>query len=138
MTDLAPLLRAGLGAIRGRALVFVISDFISAPGWEAPMRALTRRHEVIAIRSYDRRETELPDVGPLRLDDPETGEQLVVDTQDAGFRRRFATAAEEREQTLRASFRRAGVDAVDLATDDDLVEAIVRIAARRKRLRRTH
>ena len=137
-TDLTPLLEAGQRWIRGRSLVFVISDFISEPGWERALEGLTRKHEVIAVRLFDRRETELPDVGPLLLDDAETGEQLIVDTQDAGFRRRFEEAAAAREAGLRASFRRAGVDAVAMATDDDLLEAIVRMANRRRRVRATH
>ncbi len=136
LTDLAPLLEAGQRWIRGRALVFVISDFISVPGWERALQGLTRRHEVVAVRLYDRRETELPDVGPLLMDDAETGEQLYVDTSDAGFRARFEAAAAQREADLSAAFRRAGVDAVGLATDDDLLAAIVRMAARRKRRRR--
>ena len=133
MTDLAPLLEAGQRWIKGRSLVFVISDFISVPGWERALQGLTRRHEVIAIRLYDRREMDLPDVGPMLLDDAETGEQLYVDTHDPGFRRRFAEAAAKREAALEDGFRRAGVDAVTLATDDDLLAAIVRMASRRKR-----
>jgi uncharacterized protein (DUF58 family) len=132
-TDLAPLLEAGLRWIKGRSLVFVISDFISAPGWERSLRNLARRHEVIAVRLYDPREMELPDVGPLLMDDAETGEQLYVDTHDATFRRRYREAADAREVELRAAFRRAGVDAVSLSTGDDLLESIVRMAARRKR-----
>jgi uncharacterized protein (DUF58 family) len=134
-TDLAPLLDAGQATIKGRALVFVISDFISAPGWERSLNVLSRRHEVLAVRLFDPRETELPDVGPILLDDAETGEQLVVDTQDATFRRRFEEAAAQREAELSAAFRRAGVDTVALATDDDVLAAIVRMAARRRRLR---
>jgi uncharacterized protein (DUF58 family) len=134
LTDLAPLLEAGQHAINGRSLVFVISDFISVPGWERPLNLLTRRHEVVAVRLFDRREVELPDVGPLILEDAENGEQLFVDTHDKGFRRRFAEAAAEREATLSAAFKRSGIDAVALSTDDDLVAAIVRMAtARRKR-----
>jgi len=134
-TDLAPLFEAGRHWIRGRSLVVVVSDFISAPGWEKPLEGLTRKHEVIAVRLFDRHETELPDVGPVLLDDAETGEQLVVDTQDSTFRRRFAEAAEQREADLATAFRRAGVDNVALATDDDVVAAIVRMAERRRRTR---
>ena len=134
-TDLTPLLEAGQRWIKGRSLVFVISDFIAAPGWDRALEGLTRKHEVIAVRLFDRRETELPNVGPVLLDDAETGEQLVVDTQDATFRRRFQEAAEQREAELAMAFRRAGVDAVSLATDDDLLAAIVRMAARRRRTR---
>jgi uncharacterized protein (DUF58 family) len=135
-TDLTPLLEAGHRSIKGRSLVFVISDFISAPGWERPMNLLTQRHEVMAVRLFDRREVELPDVGPLIMEDAETGEQLYVDTHDKAFRRRFKEAAERREATLSEGFKRAGVDAVSLSTDEDLVRAIVRMAGLRQRRRR--
>jgi uncharacterized protein (DUF58 family) len=135
LTDLTPLLVAGQRAIKRRSLVFVISDFISSPGWERALQPLTVRHEVVAIRLYDRRERELPDVGPMLMDDAETGEQLYIDTHDRRFRKRFAEASERREAELAAAFRRAGVDAVDLATDEDLLAAIVRMAARRKRVK---
>ena len=135
-TDLAPLLEAGQGSIKRRSLVFVISDFISSPGWERPLNLLTQRHEVVAVRLFDRREVELPDVGPLLMEDAETGQQLYVDTHDKGFRRRFREASERREATLRDAFRRSGVDAVALSTDDDLVHAIVRMATFRRRRRR--
>ena len=110
----APLLEAGQRTIKRRSLVFVISDFISAPGWERPLNLLTQRHEVMAVRLFDRREVELPDVGPLLMEDAETGEQLYVDTHDKAFRRRFREASDRREATLRDAFRRAGVDAVSL------------------------
>jgi uncharacterized protein (DUF58 family) len=135
LTDLTPLLDAGQRAIRGRSLVFVISDFISVPGWERPLNLLTQRHEVVAVRLFDRREVELPNVGPLIMEDAETGEQLYVDTGDRAFRRRFTEAAERREATLRDAFRRSGVDAASLSTDDDLVEAIIRMAQRRRKRR---
>jgi uncharacterized protein (DUF58 family) len=136
LTDLSPLLVAGQRSIKGRSLVFVISDFISAPGWERPLNLLARRHEVLAVRLFDRREVELPDVGPVIMEDAETGEQLYVDTHDKGFRKRFREAAEQRETTLREAFVHAGVDDVALSTDDDLVLAIVRMAnLRRKRAR---
>jgi hypothetical protein len=96
---------------------------------------LTQRHEVMAVRLFDRREVELPDVGALLIEDAETGEQLYVDTHDQAFRRRFKEAAERREATLRDAFKRAGVDAVALSTDEDLVHAIVRMATLRRRRR---
>jgi uncharacterized protein (DUF58 family) len=134
-TSLAPLISGGLHAIKRRSLVFVISDFISEPGWERPLSLLSRRHEVLTIRLWDPREIELPDIGPIIMEDSETGEQLYVDTHDKGFRRRYAEAAQRREAALRDSFRRAGVDALSLSTEEDLVAAIVRFAKQRKRLR---
>lgn len=136
-TDLAPLLQKGLGAIKRRSLVFLVSDFISAPGWEKPLTLLARRHEVIAVRLWDERETELPDVGPLILEDAETGEQLYVDTHDPGFRQRFAEAARQREAALSTTFKRAGIDVLSLSTGDDLARAIIRFAALRQRRSRT-
>jgi uncharacterized protein (DUF58 family) len=134
-TDLTPLLEAGHHAIKGRSLIFVISDFISTPGWERPLNMLTKRHEVLAVRLFDRREVDLPDVGPLIMEDAETGEQLYVDTYDKRFRQRFREAADRREATLRNAFRRSGVEAVSMSTDEDLVAAIVRMAKLRQRRR---
>jgi uncharacterized protein (DUF58 family) len=135
-TDLAPLLEAGLNTIKRRSLIFVVSDFISVPGWERPLNWLNRRHEVLAIRLRDPAETELPDVGPILMEDAETGEQLYVDTHDRRFRQRFQEAARQREAALNALFKRAGVDTLTLSTQDDLVRAIVRFATLRKRRRR--
>jgi uncharacterized protein (DUF58 family) len=135
-TDLAPLLDTGRRAIRRRSLIFLVSDFISAPGWERSLNLLNRRHEVMAVRLFDPRETELPDVGPVIMQDAETGEQLYVDTHDKRFRSRFRAAEEQRRAALADAFKRSGVDAVSLSTDEDLVRAIVRMAARRRRRRR--
>ena len=88
---------------------------------------------MIAVRLYDPLERELPDLGLLVIQDSETGEQVFVDTHDRGFRRRFAELAAKREEELRTAFRRANVDALELATDDDLVDAILRFADLRKR-----
>jgi uncharacterized protein (DUF58 family) len=85
------------------------------------------------VRLYDPLESELPDLGLLTFQDAETGEQMLVDTHDAGFRKRFAQAAERREKALRAAFRDSGVDALELSTDEDLVDALMRFAGLRKR-----
>lgn len=135
-TDLSSLLGSGLNTIRRRSLVFVISDFISAPGWERPLSLLNRRHEVLAIRLWDPREVDLPDIGPIIMEDAETGEQLWVDTHDKKFRQRFHQAAEQREATLRDTFKRAGVDMLALSTEEDLVRALVRFATLRQRRRK--
>jgi uncharacterized protein (DUF58 family) len=136
LTDLRPMLEAGLHAIKKRSLIFIISDFISAPGWERPLNLLNRRHEVLAIRLWDPREVELPDVGPIIMEDAETGEQLYVDTRDKNFRRRFQEAAQRREAQLNQTFKRAGIDALSLSTAEDLVRAIVRFATLRQRRRK--
>ena len=135
-TNLAPLIEGGLHAIKKRSLVFIVSDFISVPGWERPLNLLKQRHEVLAVRLWDPREIELPDIGPIVMEDSETGEQLYVDTHDRKFRLRFAEAARQREVALKESFKRAGVDALSLSTEEDLVRAIVRFATLRRQRRK--
>jgi uncharacterized protein (DUF58 family) len=132
-TDLSELLLHALRVAKRRSLVFLVSDFISKSGWAPWLARLAQRHEVIAIRLYDPLEVTLPDIGGLLMQDAETGEQIWVDTNDAGFRRRFAAAAERREQAVRTALADAGVDTLELSTDDDLVTSILRFADLRKR-----
>jgi uncharacterized protein (DUF58 family) len=134
-TDLSGLLRAAHGSIRRRSLVMVISDFVSQPGWEKPLLALSQRHEVVALRLHDPRETELPDAGWLVVQDAETGELLSVDTSDRAFRERFASLAAQQSADIMAAAQRAKTDLHHVSTADDLVESLVRIASRRKMLR---
>ena len=132
-TRLGDLLAAAGTAIRRRSTVFVVSDFLTEPGWELALGRLAQRHEVVAVRLFDPLELDLPDLGLVPLTDAETGEQLWVDTHDAGFRRRFSRLARERETQLREALGRAGVDTLELSTSDDLVQAILRFADLRKR-----
>jgi uncharacterized protein (DUF58 family) len=132
-TRLRELLDSAAQLIKRRSTIFVVSDFISEPGWERSLALLARRHEVVAVRLLDPMELELPDLGLLTVRDSETGEQLLVDTHDAGFRKRFARIAAQREAELRQGLVKAGVDALELSTDGDLVDAVVRFAEMRKR-----
>lgn len=132
-TRLHELLESAAGSIRRRSTVFVVSDFITAPGWERPLAQLAQRHEVVAVRLLDPMELELPDLGLIPIRDAETGEQLLVDTHDPGFRKRFARLAAQREADLRQAFTQAGVDALELSTGDKLVDAILRFVELRRR-----
>jgi uncharacterized protein (DUF58 family) len=132
-TNLQDFLQQALQVMRRRSLVFVVSDFISASKWAQPLTYLARRHEVVAVRLYDPLEMEMPDLGMLVIQDSETGEQLFVDTHDRGFRSRFAAAARQREERLRDALGLAGVDALELSTEDALTDAILRFADLRKR-----
>ncbi len=132
-TRLHELLESGANLIKRRSTIFVVSDFISETGWEKPLGLLAQRHEVVAVRLLDPLELELPDLGLIPVRDAETGEQLLVDTHDAGFRKRFARIAAQRESDLRHSLVRAGVDALELSTDGDLVNALMRFTELRKR-----
>ena len=131
-TDLRDLLLHAHRTIRRRSTIFVVSDFVSAPGWERLLGQLALRHEVTAVRVFDALEMDLPDIGLVTMRDAETGEQLVVDTHNKRFRERFAAAAERRETALREALARAGVDTLELGTDDDLVDAVLRFADLKK------
>ena len=136
-TDLRELLKAAAHMIKRRSLLFVVSDFISEPGWAELLGYLVQRHEIIAVRLHDPLESELPDLGLLPFRDAETGETLLVDTHDKAFRRRFAAASARREARIRTSFAESGVDCLELSTGDDLVDSIRRFADLRKRRSRT-
>ena len=131
-TDLRELLLHAHRTIRRRSTIFVVSDFVSAPGWERLLGQLALRHEVTAVRIFDALEMDLPDLGLVTMRDAETGEQIVVDTHNKRFRERFAAAAERRETGLREALARAGVDTLELGTDDDLVDAVLRFADLKK------
>ena len=130
-TDLAVALRAALGILRRRSLVVIVSDFLSTPGWQGLLAQLAQRHDVVAVQVVDQREFDLPAVGMIYVEDAETGEVIFVDTDDAGFQRRLRAAADERQATLVADLRSAGLDLHTVSTDEDLVRALFRIAALR-------
>jgi uncharacterized protein (DUF58 family) len=136
-TRLQDLLQAAGNLLQRRSTVFVVSDFISAPDWEPALGQLVRRHEVTAVRLSDPLESALPDLGLLVLQDAETGEQLLVDTHDPAFRSRLRKVAAQREIRLRQALASAGVDTLELSTDDDLFEAVLRFTDLRKRRVRT-
>lgn len=132
-TRLHELLQSAASLVRRRSTIFVVSDFISEPGWEKPLGQLAQKHEVVAVRLLDPLEQDLPDLGLITMRDAETGEQLLVDTHDARFRQRFAQLAAQRQAGLRQTLARAGVDTLELSTGDDLVQAILRFTDLRKR-----
>ena len=136
-THLADLLDTAAGIVKRRSLVFVVSDFISRPGWEAALGRLARRHEVVAVRLFDPAEMALPDVGLVTVEDAETGEQLFIDAADPGFRARYHEIAEAEEARLIDALGQSGADILELATDDDLLESLLRyVDLRRQRARR--
>jgi uncharacterized protein (DUF58 family) len=99
-TDLRELLLAAQRTIKRRSTLFIVSDFVSAPGWERALGQLAQRHEVTAVRLFDPLEMDLPDIGLVTMKDAETGEQIVVDTP---------------QQALPRALRRGGREARDAA-----------------------
>ncbi len=118
-TTLGGALRRSGKLARQRSLVVVVSDFRGSREWRGPLLELAGRHELIAVEIRDPREQELPDVGELRLVDPETGRQLRVDTANALIRRRFAAAADKERRELAALLAAGGARHVVLSTEGD-------------------
>ena len=137
--DLAAGLTAVLNPPRRRGLVVVLSDLLSPlgedPPWARPLRMLATRHDVVVAEVVDPRELELPDVGVLRLVDPETGRHLEVQTRSKALRERYAAAAAQRRSGHAAAVRRAGAGHVVLRTDRDWLVDLATFLASRRRLR---
>ncbi|WP_211346681.1 DUF58 domain-containing protein [Actinokineospora cianjurensis] len=117
---------------RRRGLAVVISDFLGATEWQRPMRALSLRHELVAVEVVDPRDVDLPDVGTVVLADPETGRQREV-TASPLLRKEFAAAAAEHRSAVAAGIRRAGSGHLVLRTDSDWIADTVRFVVARKR-----
>jgi uncharacterized protein (DUF58 family) len=131
-THLADLLRRAAPLVRRRSLVFVVSDFVSAPGWEQPLAQLAQRHDVVAVRLGDGMDTTLPAYGLVTLQDAETGEQFFVDAADPAFRQRYAQAAQAEEAARQQALMQSGADTLELSTEEDLLQALLRFAAMRR------
>jgi uncharacterized protein (DUF58 family) len=117
-----------------RAVVFLISDFQS-PDFSRSLKTVRRRHDVIPVLIRDERESRLPPVRYVELYDPETGEQLLVDTTSRGLRDRFGRLAADRRERLLTDFRRLGIDVVDVETGESFVEPLRRFFRQRGRRR---
>ena len=132
-TQLNDWLKKANGLFKRRSTVFVVSDFMGVFNWASELSALGRRHDTVAVRLFDPAEINLPKAGLMLLKDSETSEQLLLDTTNQKFRSRYVQMVEKREQQLAALFAQAGVDALELSTDEDFAAALMRFSELRKR-----
>ncbi|WP_442916532.1 DUF58 domain-containing protein [Lentzea sp. DG1S-22] len=130
--DLAALLEQLRRPPRRRGLIVVISDFLGDVEWQRPLRALSARHDIVAIEVVDPRDVDLPEVGTVVLSDPESGRQREV-TASALLRKEFNAAAAEHRAEVAAGLRRAGAGHLVLRTDSDWIADTVRFVVARKR-----
>ncbi len=134
-TDIAGALEYLAHVQKRRAVAFLVSDFRDE-GFQNALAVTARRHDLIAVRLEDARERELPPVGLLEVEDPETGERTVVNTRDVRFREAFTRLAEERRVALDTLFRRSRVDVIDVQPGVPYVESLMRFfRARARRFR---
>jgi len=133
-TDIAAALEHLLRIMRKRAVVFVVSDFW-AEDWQKAMRVAAARHDVIAVSVTDPRERELPNVGLVQLRDAETGEIRLVDTGSAAVREAYRQRGQDRDAKRRETFRRLGVDLMDITVGEDYLETIMALFRMREKRR---
>src|SRR6185437_16043635 len=116
---------------RRRGMVVVISDFVGYAGWARPLRGLGDRHELLGIEILDPRELDLPAAGLVTFVDPESGEQVEVQTSDPQLRARYAAAARAQRADIASMLRRAGADHLQLRTDRGWLAGIGRVVVAR-------
>lgn len=130
-TNLHDALRYFTNVIKKRSIAFVISDFMDE-GFEDALKIANRKHDVVALRIYDKRETELPDVGLLRVQDAETGAARWINTSDPDARRQYMVAAKTAELKLKEIFNKSGVDTASISTSESYVKPLMNLFKKRE------
>ena len=141
-TDIAAALKFLNSVQKRRAVVFLVSDFLRTSQtsqtfqtFEKLLRATSRHHDMVCVPVSDPAERELPDVGLVELEDPETGELMLVDTSSAAVRKRFAAKASEENEELKRFFLKTGIDTLTIATDRPYIDEVRGLFKRRARKR---
>ena len=125
-TNIGLALRYFTNVIKKSSTAFIISDFIDS-SFDKELQIANRKHDIVALQVYDIRETELPDVGLIKLKDAETGTRIWVDTSDIRLRKTYKHAWGERQLELQKCFTKSGVDSVSMSTSEDYVKALMKL-----------
>ena len=125
-TNISEALKYLTNAIKKRATTFLISDFMDT-NYKKAMQIASRKHDLAAIQIYDVAETALPDVGLIKINDPETGQEQWIDTSYAAVRKAYAHWWKKHEDSLKYLFNSAGVDWVKLTTNEDYVKPLLKL-----------
>ncbi|KCZ73557.1 hypothetical protein ANME2D_00628 [Candidatus Methanoperedens nitroreducens] len=131
-TDLSVPLAQLSKILKKRSIIFVISDFQDdIQRFKKPLQILKNRHDLIAVKLFDIREHVLPDIGLIELEDVETGEQILVDTGDAGFRKKYRENIELRNRELSEVMKHLEVDMIEISTSEDWIQPVLRFFSMR-------
>lgn len=130
-TDIDVALRFLTNALKKRSAAFLISDFIDGHDFFSSMSIANRKHDLAAIQIYDRRDSQLPAIGLIRMKDMETGAERWVDTSSAKVRKLYEREWYARQQKLSSTVARCGVDLASIATDEDYVKELLALFRRR-------
>ena len=130
-TDLGQALKYLTNAIKKRCTAFLISDFIDKGNYQDALTIANRKHDVVAVQVYDHRETELPNVGLMKIKDAETGKERWIDSSSKQVRALYKTWWEKRQSDMNKVFNKCRVDAVSIRTEDDYVKALIALFDKR-------
>lgn len=130
-TDISQVLKYLTNAIKKRCTTFLISDFIDKGNFKDALTIANRKHDVVAIQVYDRREAELPAVGLMKIKDAESGSERWIDTSSSRVRNAYAGWWERRQAEMDDAFKKSRVDAVSIRTEDDYVKSLIALFEKR-------
>ena len=130
-TDISAVLKYMTNAIKKRCTAFLISDFIDKGGFKDALTVANRKHDLVAIQVYDRRETELPSVGLMKIKDAETGEERWIDSSSARVREAYKAWWEKRQAEMSDAFKKCNVDSISIRTEDDYVKSLMTLFDKR-------
>ena len=130
-TDISQVLKYLTNAIKKRCTAFLISDFINKGSFKDALTIANRKHDVVAIQVYDRRETELPSVGLMKIKDAETGLEQWIDSSSSRVREAYKDWWDSRQAEMSDSFKKCRVDSVSIRTEDDYVKALIALFDKR-------
>ena len=130
-TDISQSLKYLMNVIKKRCTTFLISDFIDKGNYSDALTIANRKHDVVAIQVYDRRETELPPVGLIKMKDAETGYERWIDSSSQGVRKMYGEWWNSRQEDMTQSFNKCRVDAISIRTEDDYVKSLLALFHKR-------
>ena len=131
-TNISEALRYFSNTIKKRSIGFVISDFIDREDFSSSLKIAGKKHDLVALKIYDQREMELPNVGLVKFNDPETNEELWVNTSKKQTRTTYRAIALKKEDEIQMIFKKAGVDFANISTDQDYIKPLMTLFKRRE------
>ncbi|MCC8146805.1 MAG: DUF58 domain-containing protein [Bacteroidales bacterium] len=130
-TNISQVLQYLTNAIKKRCTAFIISDFIDPHPYQHALTIANRKHDMVAIQVYDERETEIPNVGLMKIKDAESNKEEWIDTSSFRVRMAYKEWWDKRQDTMYNAFKRSRVDSVSVRTDEDYVKALINLFNKR-------
>ena len=130
-SDISLALEYVTNAIKKRSTIFLMSDFIDTKDYQKALLIANKRHDMVALQIYDKRERELPDVGLIKVNDSERGGEMWIDTSSSKVREKYASWWDNAQQKMHTAALKSGVDITSIATDEDYVRSLITLFERR-------